>query len=154
MTVFVRRLRVTDLPALDEIETAQAPHFPSRVAWLESFRRLVEHMLSEEPEGLMIAEVDDKVVGWAAVRQRNVHHFTGKRYGHILHMSVAEPYRNKKVGTRLLREAEAYLRSRGCESVHLSMPIDNPDVVRVFQRAGYKLFAWELERSFPPLPAK
>jgi ribosomal protein S18 acetylase RimI-like enzyme len=148
MAVFVRRLKVLDLPRLEEIETELLADYPSRPGWLRSFRRLVELTLSQEPEGLLIAEADGKVAGWTAVRQRGVHPMSGMKYGHIFHLSVARAFRLQGIGERLLREAEAYLRSRGCESIHLSMPVDDPATAEMFQRAGYKLFAWELERSF------
>jgi len=148
MAVFVRRLKVLDLPRLEEIETELLADYPSRPGWMRSFRRLVELTLSQEPEGLLIAESDGTVAGWAAVRQRGVHPMSGMKYGHIFHLSVARAFQTHGIGERLLREAEAYLRSRGCESIHLSMPADDPATVEMFKRAGYRLFAWELERSF------
>lgn len=148
MAVFVRRLKVQDLPRLEQIETELVSAYPSRPEWLKSYRRLVEQTLSEEPEGLMIAEADDVVAGWAAVRQRGVHPMSGLKYGHIFHISVARAYRRRGIGERLLREAEAYLRSRGCDSVQLSMPVDDPTQADMFKRAGYGLFAWELQRHF------
>ena len=68
MTVFVRRLRVLDLPRLEQIESELLKDYPSRPGWMRSFRKLVEQTLSEEPEGLLLAEVDGEVQGWAAVR--------------------------------------------------------------------------------------
>ena len=88
------------------------------------------------------------VAGWAAVRQRGIHPMTGLKYGHIFHLSVALEFRRHGAGARLLREAEAYLRARGCESIHLSMPVDDPAIAEIFKQAGYRLFAWELERTF------
>ena len=148
MTVFVRRLRVPDLPRLEQIESELLKDYPSRPGWMRSFRKLVEQTLSEEPEGLLLAEVDGQVQGWAAVRQRGIDPMSGLRYGHIFHLSVARQARRQGIGERLLKEAEAYLRSRGCESVHLSMPVDDPATADVFKRAGYRLLAWELERTF------
>jgi ribosomal protein S18 acetylase RimI-like enzyme len=148
VAVFVRRLKVLDLPRLEQIEGELQADYPSRPGWMRSFRRLVELTLSQEPEGLLIAEVDDVVAGWAAVRQRGVHPMSGLQYGHIFHLSVARAYRSQGIGDRLLRESEAYLRSRGCESIHLSMPVDDPTTAEMFKRAGYRLSAWELERSF------
>jgi ribosomal protein S18 acetylase RimI-like enzyme len=148
MAVFVRRLKVQDLPRLEQIETELVRDYPSRPEWLKSYRRLIEQTLSEEPEGLLIADADNVVAGWAAVRQRDKHPISGLKHGHIFHLSVAREFRRQGIGERLLREAEAYLRSRGCDSVHLSMPVDDDAMAELFKRSGYQLFAWELQRNF------
>ena len=147
MALLVRRLKVTDLPTLDGIETAQAALI-SNPAWLLGSRKLMERTLSEEPEGLLIADQDGEVVGWAAARQRGTHPISGLRYGHIFNISVHPKHAKKGIGSRLLRECEAYLRSRGCESIKVSMPADENAAAQMFKRGGYKLLAWELERTF------
>lgn len=148
MALLVRRLKISDFPALEAIEASHQARLPTRPSWLQGFRRLIEVTLQEEPEGLMIADSDGAVAGWAVARQRGVHPMTGQQYGHIFHLSVALEQQRKGVGTRLLREAEAYLRSRGCEVIELSMPSDRQDGSDLFKRSGYKLVGWELERVF------
>ena len=49
MAVLVRKLKVMDLPRLEAIEAAQVSSYPSRPRWLQSFRRLVELTLRDEP---------------------------------------------------------------------------------------------------------
>jgi ribosomal protein S18 acetylase RimI-like enzyme len=147
-TVFVRRLKVSDLPRLEAIELAHAQSSPARPQWMATFRKLIEQVLEEEPEGLFILERDSVVVGWAAVRQRGIHPMTGLKDGHIFHISVAREFRGHGLGPRLLRECEAYLRSRGCESIHLTVPVDDPQQAEIFKSSGYRLSAWELERTF------
>ncbi len=144
MALLVRRLRITDFPALEAIESKHPP----RPEGVEGFRRLIEVTLQEEPEGLMIAESEGAVAGWAVARQRGPHPFSGRPYGHILHLSVAKAHQRRGVGSRLLREAEAYLRSRGCESIQLSVPTAQPEAAELFKRSGFKVVAWELERVF------
>ena len=60
--------------------------------------------------------------------------------------TVASGWRGQAVDTRLLREAEAYLRSRGCRSICLTMPADAGDDADVYKAAGYQVLSWELER--------
>ena len=81
--MLVRRLKVSDLPRLEEIEAELAKDFPSRPGWKLTFRKLVEQVLEEEPEGLLIAEKNGVVAGWAAVRQRGTHPMSGLKDGHI-----------------------------------------------------------------------
>jgi ribosomal protein S18 acetylase RimI-like enzyme len=148
MSLLVRRLKIADLPALEQIEAAHLKRFPGRAGWLAGFGKLVERSLSEEPEGIMIAEQDGKVAGSAIARQRGIHPVSGLTFGHIFHLSVAQGPEAKPVAQRLLRECEAYLRSRGCEVVHLSLPADDPSAAELFKTSGYNVAAWELRRSF------
>lgn len=146
--ILVRRLKVSDLPALEAIETKLMQRQPRRQGWLVGFRKMVERTLAEEPEGLLIADVDDKVVGSAIARQQGKHPMSGLRYGHIYNISVDPDAKAAGVGVRLLRECEAYLRSRGCASVQLSLPVDAVDQAEMFKNAGYTVASWELERIF------
>lgn len=148
MPLLVRRLKVMDLPALEGIEAGHVQRFPGRAGWLAGFRRLVERTLSDEPEGLLIADLDGRVVGWAIARQRGTHPISGLTCGHIFHISCLPEVREHGVTSRLLREAEAYLRSRGCEVVQLSLPSDDTADAEALRKSGYRVAGWELERVF------
>ncbi len=142
----VRRLKVLDLPVLEQIEAKYVKRFPWRVGWVANFGTLMERSVSEEPEGVMIAELDGEVVGSAIVRQRGVHPISGLTYGHILHLSVTPERLGQGIRDRLLRECEAYLRSRSCQSVQLSLPSDDSEDAQLFKQSGYRIAGWELER--------
>ncbi|MHB8878439.1 MAG: GNAT family N-acetyltransferase [Myxococcaceae bacterium] len=148
MALTVRRLQVVDLPALEKAEAERAKRYSGRAGALAGFRKLVEQTLSKEPEGLMIADQDGQLVGIAIARQRGVHPGSGKRHGRIEHLGVAPGFESAGVGARLLREAEAYLRSRGCESIHLLLPADDAADAQLLKDAGYRVVAWELEKAF------
>jgi ribosomal protein S18 acetylase RimI-like enzyme len=149
MTLIVRRLKVMDIPSLEQIQSENLKRFPGRSGWLDSYRLLLERSLDEEPEGVLIGDQDGRVVGSAIVRQRGKHPMNGRPYGHIYHLSaLLESPDAVNVTMRLLREAEAYLRSRGCESVHLSLPADDPAGAELFRKSGYEIAAWELRRTF------
>ncbi|HZH03958.1 MAG TPA: GNAT family N-acetyltransferase [Myxococcaceae bacterium] len=147
MSLFVRRLKVQDFPLLDALEAAVEAQSPERAGWLRRCRKLLEVTVSEEPEGLLVAELDGRIAGWAAARQRGTDPMTGETYGHILHVSVAPDGGWPLVGARLFREAEAYLRSRGCRSVHASIPADVPEASSLLKRAGYRVAGFELTRD-------
>ncbi len=148
MPLLVRRLKVSDLPTLEKIESEHLKRWAGRKGWMATFRRAVERTLDDEPEGMMIADLDGEVVGCAIARQRGEHPMSGLKFGHIFHISVAPEHQEQGIGLRLLKECEAYLRSRGCEVVHLSLPSDDPSAAELFKKSGYKHVAWELERHF------
>jgi ribosomal protein S18 acetylase RimI-like enzyme len=146
MSLIVRRLRITDFPALEQIEEARVARAPRSAGWQDAFRMLLERSLSEEPEGLLIADRDGAVIGSAIARQRGAHPSTGVPYGHIEHLSVAATPDSASVSLRLLRECEAYLRSRGCELLVLSLPADDAAAAELFTTNGYRVTVWQLER--------
>lgn len=148
MALFVRRLRIADLPLLEEIEAAHEKASPDRKGWLERVRKLIMLALSDEPEGLLIADLDGKVVGWAAARQRQLHPLTDDGVGHILHVSVAPQVRKQGIGQRLMRECEAYLRTHGCVGVRISVTSNDVASERLVKKAGYAVTSHDLYRRF------
>lgn len=147
MPLIVRRVKVQDISTLENFEADAAKRFPGRVGWMEAYRQVVDRSLSEEPEGILVAEYDGRPIGAAIVRARERHPLTGLKYGQMLTLTVAQGWKGQGVDTRLLREAEAYLRSRGCESIALSLPADAGEDAELFKTAGYRVLAWELERQ-------
>jgi ribosomal protein S18 acetylase RimI-like enzyme len=147
MPLIVRRVKVQDISTLEQFEADVVKRFPSRTGWLEAYRRVIENSLSEEPEGILVAEYEGRPIGAAVVRAREHHPVTGVKYGQLLTLTVAQGWRGQGIDTRLLREAEAYLRSRGCESIALTLPADAGDDADLYKGAGYRVLGWELERT-------
>lgn len=147
MPLAVRRVKVSDLPVLETLELETTKRFPTRTRWLETFRTMIESALSEEPEGLLVADYDGRAIGVAVARVSGAHPFTGQALGRILALSVAPGWKAQGIGERLLREAEAYLKSRGCQVITLSLPSDAGADGDLFKQAGFRVSAWELEKS-------
>lgn len=146
MPLLVRHVRVQDLPALERLEAETVKRFPARQGWLETYGKLMQRALEEEPEGLLVAEVDGHVVGGAIVRQRGSHPVNGHTHGMLYALTVAPIWRSQGVAQRLLKEAEAYLKSRNCTSLHVNLPMDAGDDAELFKAAGYSVGGWELLR--------
>ncbi len=147
MALIVRRVKLQDIPVLEQYEADKLKRFPARAGWLEAYRRIIEKSLSEEPEGILVAEYEGRPIGCAVVRAREQHPVTGLKYGQLMTLTVANGWKGQSVDTRLLRECEAYLRSRGCESVALTLPADAGEDADLFKTAGYRVVGWELERT-------
>jgi ribosomal protein S18 acetylase RimI-like enzyme len=148
VSLIVRRLKVLDIPALETLEKETVERHPGRVGWLDTYRRFVERSLAEEPEGFLVAELNDKVVGGAIARQRGPHPKTGLKHGQLLSLTASPAYSRYSVGQRLLAEANAYLKSRGCKTVTIWMPVDSegPEI-DLFKNSGFNVVSWELERA-------
>ncbi len=148
MPLIVRRLKVMDLPVIETLESESSKRFPSRKGWLEHFRKVMEVATSEEPEGVLVAEYDGRVIGAAVVKTRDEHPFTGSKHGELEALTIAPGWRGQGIDARLVREAEAYLKSRGCEVMTTRLPADaGPEESGLFKGAGYKVVGWELERA-------
>jgi ribosomal protein S18 acetylase RimI-like enzyme len=148
VSLIVRRLKVMDIPALEALEKESVDLHPGRVGWLDTYRRFVERSLAEEPEGFLVAELNEKVIGGAIARQRGPHSLTGQKHGQLMSLTASPAYARYNVGQRLLVEAQAYLKSRGCKSVTIWIPTDSGGVeVDLFKNAGFSVVSWELERS-------
>lgn len=147
MPLVVRRVKVMDLPVLESLELETMKRFPARTRWIETYRALVEKALSEEPEGLLIADYDGRAIGGAVARVRGPHPLTGALHGRLEALTVAPGWRQQGIGERLLKEAEAYLKSRGCKTIVTTLAADAGADGELFKSSGFKVASWELERS-------
>lgn len=59
----------------------------------------------------------------------------------LTHVEVLEGYRNRGIGTRLIRAAERYLRELGHRRVGLAVEVSNTGAARLYRRLGYH--RWE-----------
>ncbi len=147
MPLVVRRVKVLDLPVLEGLEAETVKRFPSRTRWLQTFGQLLEKTLSEEPEGLLVADYDGRAIGGAVARVRGEQALTGAKVGRIEALTVAPGWRTQGVAERLVKEAEAYLKSRGCQVLSVSLPADAGADGELYRAAGFKVASWELEKS-------
>ncbi len=56
----------------------------------------------------------------------------------LTHLRVLPEYRNRRFGTRLIAEAQDYLRLDGHWNVALAARTDNDEAIRLYQRLGYR----------------
>jgi ribosomal protein S18 acetylase RimI-like enzyme len=124
--VFIRSFRESDRASLSRL-------------WTEVFSddrprnapdRMIDGALSIRPETLLIAESDGTLVGALIAG------FDGLR-GWIYHLAVAPQHRRCGIATRLMRAAEAALRSLGCCKINLQVMETNASVVAFYRSLGY-----------------
>lgn len=146
MPLVVRRVKEQDLQTLELLELETVRRFPSRARWLETYRGLLQAAQAEEPEGLLVADYDGRAIGGAVARVRGSHPFTGVPVGRLEALTVAPAWVSHGVRERLLEEAQAYLKSRGCQSMAMTLPSDAGAEGDLYRTAGFKVAGWELER--------
>jgi ribosomal protein S18 acetylase RimI-like enzyme len=146
MPLLVRRIKVSDLTLLDAMESENTQGQPALEGWLHTFRNLLDAAIAEEPQGVLVAEFDGHPVGATVARVHEAHRTSGKKHGVIEAMTVAAAWKKQGIAERLLKEAEAYLKSRGCVAVTVRVPESIGDEAAIYRAGNYRVIGWELEK--------
>ena len=95
----------------------------------------LDRFRSESQDRIYVAE-DREVVAFLSVE---VHH---DPVDHIYldDFSVTEAYRNKGIGSALIRTAESYAGQTGSQAVILHVEKTNTSAMRFYERMGYSIF--------------
>jgi ribosomal protein S18 acetylase RimI-like enzyme len=88
--------------------------------------------LRRDPDLFLVAEAEGMLVGTV------LGGFDGRR-GLIYHLAVHGNYRSHGVGSRLMEEVEARLRSKGCIRCYLFVTPDNPEAMRYYEKRGWQV---------------
>lgn len=91
----------------------------------------IEKKLARDPDLFIVAESEGAIVGSV------IGGFDGRR-GLIYHLAVAASFRGLGIGSRLMDEVEARLRSKGCLKCYLLVTADNPEVEAYYQQRGWQ----------------
>lgn len=82
-----------------------------------------------------VAEEGGETAGFILVRR------VGRARGHVVTLDIRESRRRRGLGSRLLAEAEEWLRKQGVQRVRLETAVTNEAAVAFWQRAGYQTTA-------------
>jgi ribosomal protein S18 acetylase RimI-like enzyme len=127
----IRPARAEDLPALEWEGEYQRFRLVYRRAFADSLRgRRV----------LLVAEVEGKVVGQIFLQVDSALAGGDGRSAYLYALRVRPEFRNRGIGTELVREAEAILRQRGFTRALISVARDNDAARRLYERLGYEIF--------------
>lgn len=103
--------------------------FPDDRSWNQP-RAVIRRKLDLQPELLLVGGLGARVVATVVAG------YDGHR-GWIYHLAVAPDCRRRGLGRRMMREAEARLRARGCPKINLQVFPANRAVVAFYERVGY-----------------
>ena len=124
----IRRFSPADEPAVVDLWTRvfgySAPH--------NEPRSVIREKLAADPELLFVAAIDETVVGTV------MGGYDGHR-GWIYSLAVEPRFRRQGIAVSLMRHVEAALADRGCRKVNLQIFGTNAEVVRFYERMGYKV---------------
>ena len=90
----------------------------------------IEKKVSRDPNLFLVAVAEGKVIGTV------MGGYDGHR-GWIYSLAVNRPWLRRGVGTALMEEIEARLKTLGCLKVNLQVMVSNSDVVDFYHKQGY-----------------
>ena len=105
--------------------------------WTSEDRDMFRAFLFHDPDGCFIAEENRDPVGICIATAY-------QESGYFGELIVAPRYRNEGVGTRLLRTAMDYLKSRQIKNIYLDSV---PQAVSLYERHGFKKICLSLRFS-------
>jgi len=87
-------------------------------------------------EWISIAIDEDKIIAFLSIE---VHH-EEKEYIYLDDLSVTKQYRNKGIGTKLIRNAEAYANEISIHTICFHVEKSNTAAFRLYERLGYNIY--------------
>ncbi|MEO8357557.1 MAG: GNAT family acetyltransferase [Chloroflexota bacterium] len=91
----------------------------------------IQKKISRDPELFLVAESQNKIIGSV------IGGYDGRR-GLVYHLAVDASFRGQGIGSRLMDEVEARLRSRGCLKCYLLVTSDNTEVEHYYRQRGWQ----------------
>jgi [ribosomal protein S18]-alanine N-acetyltransferase len=102
-----------------------------------------ESLLRELPEAFIVAEVDDKVIGYIMCKIEfgfsNFRKLGFVKKGHVVSVAVFDRHRGKGIGKALMLEAINGVLSRKSDEIYLEVRVSNTQAIRMYQRLGFQI---------------
>jgi ribosomal-protein-alanine N-acetyltransferase len=99
----------------------------------------LEHYIALKTAFTLIAESRTKEGGKAEIRGFIIAHRRRGGYGHVLTIDVDPSFRQRGVGTMLLRGAHERLAREGCHTMFLETAVHNLPAIAFYKRHGYSV---------------
>jgi ribosomal protein S18 acetylase RimI-like enzyme len=113
------------------VEALWREAFPNDAPWNKASTAIAEK-IRFQPDLMLVAVEGPLVVGSVMAG------YEGHR-GWISRIAVLQAHRHKRIGQRLLSEAEKRLAALGCIKINLQVVETNAAVVRFYEEAGYEI---------------
>mgnify|MGYP000456889477 CR=1 FL=1 len=109
------------------------------------YRTLFKRAYREQQEGrrlMLVADCNDFPIGHVFIQLQSDENAIADGYSraYLYSLRVMELFRGRGIGTRLLREAEAHVRSRGFHWTTIAVAKENGGALRLYERLGYQIF--------------
>ncbi|HZK07208.1 MAG TPA: GNAT family N-acetyltransferase [Bacteroidales bacterium] len=117
------------------------PYFVPTDAVEEVYRDFMERSLLSEDRLLLVAEIDGKIVGYAAAEiQARSPIFRIAKNGYINDVFVEEEFRKLGIAREFLTELKKWFESKGIKHVELSVLADNEVGKKTWAKFGFETY--------------
>ena len=131
----IRRARPSDLIPIMEINLKTLPEHYSDYFY--------ESLLVELPEAFLVAELDNKIVGYIMCKLEygfsNFKRLGFVKKGHVVSIAVLHDYRKRGIGRVLVEESIKGVISKKCDEFYLEVRCSNTDAVRLYEKLGFTI---------------
>ncbi|MHA1311615.1 MAG: GNAT family N-acetyltransferase [Candidatus Helarchaeota archaeon] len=143
----IKAAKIDDLQDLSELmrilcQTFGSPFYEK--PWLMDMK----YRLETNPASVIIAiEVENKKIIGMLIADSGRDWYSGAILGQIINFIIHPDYRGLKIGTLMVERALDYLKSKNCRYVRTNCRSELPNVVKLFNKFGFKEVYSVLERE-------
>jgi len=137
MEIRLRRARKEDID--DFVKVYRSAYKGMKKYWYKRdkiIRWYFRWLLKRDPEGVFVAELGGKIVGFIAC-DSNWENLFEEKLGEIHELVVMNEYKGKGIGSFLLKRGEEYLKAKGCSVIELWVGKKNP-ARKFYEKFGYE----------------
>jgi [ribosomal protein S18]-alanine N-acetyltransferase len=102
-----------------------------------------ESILRELPEAFIIAEINDRIVGYIMCKIEfgfsNFRKLGFVKKGHVVSVAVLPEHRGKGLGKALMLEGINGVMSRKSDEIYLEVRKSNESAIKVYQKLGFQI---------------
>jgi len=131
--IVVRNYRSNDVKDLKEI-LSKYPSPTGRVWDEDMIEEMISDALKEQPDGVFVAEIGEKVVGFAIVMYRD-----WLNIAYLDYIQVKLAYISKGIGSKLIEKCADWAREKGARIIYAETGKDNERAIKFYQKHGFKI---------------
>ena len=102
-----------------------------------------QSILRELPESFIVAELDNKVVGYIMCKIEfgfsNFRKLGFVKKGHVVSVAVLQQHRTQGIGKALMLEGINGVIARKTDEIYLEVRVSNETAVRIYERLGFQI---------------
>jgi ribosomal-protein-alanine N-acetyltransferase len=102
-----------------------------------------ESILRELPEAFIVAELNDRIVGYIMCKIEfgfsNYRKLGFVKKGHVVSVAVLEQDRGKGIGKALMLEGISGVMSRKSDEIYLEVRVSNESAIKMYEKLGFQI---------------